>query len=127
MKSTHPARLWANIKQLLLKVESNRKIFLAALLIFVGISWKNSSDNSLAKANQVQGLYIFTDSTPMGEYEYLGTVKNSGAVSFRSGQYEPVRNSLIKKVKDDYPSATGIIFHFLKGGSDKADAIRFKQ
>lgn len=73
----------------------------------------------------MQGLYIFTDCKPLYEYEYLGSVKN-GARFAGSSQYQPVRDGLIKKIKSDYPQADGVIFHFVNGAADKADAIKFK-
>ncbi|MFM2292697.1 MAG: hypothetical protein RIS29_2510 [Bacteroidota bacterium] len=78
-----------------------------------------------AEVNQIQGLYVFTDSTPVMEYEYVGTVSGN-AISFGSGQYEPVRNSILKKTKQKFPEADGVILHLLNGGIDKADAIKFK-
>jgi hypothetical protein len=80
---------------------------------------------STAEVDQVQGLYIFTDSKPLYEYEYLGSVKN-GVRIVGSSQYQPVRDGLIKKIKKEYPQADGAIFHFVNGAADKADAIKFK-
>jgi hypothetical protein len=78
---------------------------------------------STAEAIQVQGLYIFTDSKPVSDYEYLGTVNVSMSMS---GQYNDVKNSLIKKTKKDFPNAEAIIITLVTGSSDKADVIRFK-
>ena len=77
----------------------------------------------LAIVNRMENLYVFTDSTPVTEYEYLGTVKVSVVWS---GQYQNVRNSLIKKAKKKYPQAEGIILHMKAGGTDRADVIMFK-
>lgn len=71
-----------------------------------------------------QNLKVFTDCIPVMEYDYLGTVSGS-SLTF-SGQYEPVRNSIIKKTKKEYPQADGIILHLVNGGIDKADVIKFK-
>lgn len=79
---------------------------------------------SIAEVNQVQGYYIFVDSKPTAEYEYIGTVKVS--ISFISEQYQSVRDALIKKARKEYPLGNGIIFHFHDGGTDKADVIKFK-
>lgn len=78
---------------------------------------------STAEVSQVQGLYIFTDSTPVSEYEYLGTVNASIGMS---GQYTDVKNSLIKKTKKEYADADGIIIYLVTGSTDKADVIKFK-
>lgn len=78
-----------------------------------------------AEVTQLQGLFIFTDSKPMGEYEYLGTAKSK--TSFSGTQYTDVRDRLIKKVKEDFPQAEGVIFNFKAGSTDTADAIKFKK
>ena len=76
-----------------------------------------------AEVTTIQNLKIFTDCQPVMEYDYLGTIKSSGTMT---GQYEPVRNALIKKAKKEYPQAEGIILHLVNGGTDKADVIKFK-
>lgn len=83
------------------------------------------TDHSQAKVNQLQGLYVFVDATPLQEYDYLGSVQNGMRLT-GSSQYQPVRDRLIKKIKDQYPAADGIIFHFVNNAPDKADAIKFK-
>lgn len=82
-------------------------------------------DNNLAEVNQVQGFYIFVDSKPVQEYEYLGTVKSG--LTFSSGQYQSIRDILVKKARKEYPLGNGIIFHFHDGGTDKADIVKFKE
>lgn len=91
-------------------------------LISAGIS-EYVVNKKTAEVTSIQNLKIFTDCEPVMEYEYLGTVKGSMTVT---GQYEPVRNVLIKKAKKEYPQAEGIILHLVNGGIDKADVIKFK-
>jgi len=79
---------------------------------------------STGEVEQMQGLYIFTDSKPVLEYEYLGTVKASMGMD---SQYQGVRDKLVKKAKKDYPDADGLIMQFKSGGTDKCDAIKFKK
>lgn len=79
-----------------------------------------------AVVEQVQGIYVFTDCKPVKEFEYLGTVKATGAFSVRSPQYESVRDILIKRLKKEYPQADGIILKLKDGDTDSADAIKFK-
>jgi hypothetical protein len=76
-----------------------------------------------AEVERFQNLYVFTDSTPVLEYDYLGTVSSAMTLS---GQYESVRNSLIKSAQKKYPQCDGIILHLVNGGVDKADVIKFK-
>lgn len=105
-------------------------LVLAFILISIltsGVNTDNaptSNEKGLAEVNRVEGYYIFTDSKPVQDYEYLGTIK--GGVTFTSGQYEPVRNVLIRKAKKRYPKADGLILHLKDGGTDRADAIYFK-
>lgn len=82
-------------------------------------------DHSQATVSQLQGLYVFTDATPLAPYEYLGSVQNGTRLA-GSSQYQPVRDRLIKKLKQEYPAANGVIFHFVNNAPDKADAIKFK-
>lgn len=77
-----------------------------------------------AEVEQMQGIYLFSDSKPVREYEYLGSEKINFNL-FGSGKYDDVRDKLIKKIKKEYPKANGVIFH-LGDGKDKADAIFVK-
>lgn len=106
-----------------------KKIFITGLLVgltlFALVSFKSSYEpgKKTADVNTYEGVYIFTDSKPVKEYTYLGTVKSVGA--FSSGQYEQVRNKLIKLAKKEYPGCEGIILELKDGGTDKADVIKF--
>ncbi|MDR1866378.1 MAG: hypothetical protein LBR08_12535 [Bacteroidales bacterium] len=80
---------------------------------------------STAEVARLQNLYVFSDSTPVKDYEYLGTVK----IVIRllgSGQYTDIRDALIKKAKKEYPDAEGIILNPKDYGADRADVIKFK-
>ena len=77
-----------------------------------------------AEVQIYQNIKVFTDCTPVMEYEYLGTIKLG--ISFTSGQYQPIRDSFIKSAKKQYPQCDGIILHFVDGGVDSADVIKFK-
>ena len=90
-------------------------IFLSAYKII-------STNNSSANVEQQQGLYLFMFSKPTSEYEYLGSVKKSIAWT---GQPTEMLNSMIKKIKRDFPLADGVIF--TSADMDKADAIKFKE
>lgn len=102
-----------------------KTFLIATALISLLIAARTNPDYSRATANQVHGLYIFTDADPVQNYDYLGTVQN-GIRLAGSSQYQPVRDRLIKKVKDQYPAADGIIFHFANNAPDMADAIKFR-
>jgi hypothetical protein len=79
------------------------------------------TDKTKATVDQMDGLYVFIKSKPVAEYEYLGSV--SKAIAW-SGKPEEMLNSMIKKVKKEYPKADGIVFTSVD--MDKADAIQFK-
>lgn len=100
--------------------------FLPVALLLFTASLRLPTEFSPAHAvvNQEQGLYIFVDSKPASEYEYLGTVKSNGLLG--GPQYADVKKRLIAKVKKEYPKANGIILNFNNGGSDSADAIEIE-
>lgn len=100
--------------------------FLAGLLVAGAFSFKAMYDakNNTAEVEQYEGIYIFTDSKPVKETDYLGSVKVG--MSLGSGQYTEIRDKLIKKAKKEYPTCQGIIIHLKDGDTDKADAIKFK-
>lgn len=98
-------------------------IVLSATLL-AGLAFKSTVDVSIAKVERIQGLYVFTDSKPVTEYDYLGTVTIKG-VGLKSPQYTVVRDALLKKLHEDYPQADGAIFYLVTGGIDKVDAIKF--
>ena len=90
----------------------------------LGFTYMNyEPKKSTSEVDQMQGLYIFTDSHPVLEYEYLGTVKVTVGMDT---QYQGVRNKLIDKARKDYPNADALIMQFKSGGTDRCDAIKFK-
>lgn len=99
-----------------------RILYIVSIIILCSFA-NFPSDRNIAKVNQVSGVYLFVDSEPVSEYEYLGSTKCKIAFSV---QYQSVRDKLIKKVKKQYPKANGVIFHFHDGGTDLADAIYIK-
>ena len=101
-------------------------IFSILVIVAVGFSTNHyTSDKATATVNQVQGVYIFIDSKPVAEYQFLGTVDTKGIIS-GNPQYTVVRDKLLKRIKKDWPAADGVIFSFNAGGRDHADAIKFK-
>jgi hypothetical protein len=96
-------------------------IVISSLLAFDDTAYEPTKATS--EVEQMQGLYIFTDSKPVLEYEYLGTVKTTFAVDV---QYVGTRDKMIRKAKKKFPEAEGIIIQFKSGGTDKGDVIKFK-
>jgi hypothetical protein len=93
----------------------------AVVVVFALIAFRVPHDTNKAEVNQVQGIFIFTDSKPVADYTYLGTIKSS-FVSLNP-QYTNIRDRLISKLKEKFPQANGAILSFNSGGADKADAI----
>lgn len=85
----------------------------------------NAQNKSYAKANQYQGVYVFTDCEPIHATKYLSTSKMT--YSFGSMQYTKLRDKLLKKAKKESPNAEGVLFKFTSGGTDVADAVSFEK
>lgn len=92
-------------------------IFLSTILF----GFQSSTDKADATVERRDGLYVYIMAKPKSDNEYLGSVKKSLALT---GEPEEMLNSMIKKVKKEYPQAEGIIFTTV--AMDKADAIKFK-
>lgn len=102
-----------------------RFILIACLMVSKGYSQEN-----LAVVSKIQGFYIFTDSQPIAEYEVVGEVSTEGhndvAITKSKGQYQPVRDYLIKAARKVNYTADGLILSLVSGGDDKALIIKFK-
>jgi hypothetical protein len=106
------------------KFEHMKKIKFITIILALGFiltSFIGSSEKNKSIVDQKEGLYIFILSKPVAEYEYLGSVKK---ILAWSGKPDEMLNSMIRKVKKDYPKADGIVFTSID--MDKADAIQFK-
>lgn len=99
-------------------------LLIVATITFMSFTAVYIIKPNTAEVSQIEGLYVFTDSKPVAEYEYLGTVKNN--LSLRGSQYTSIRNKLISKAKKEYPNADAVIMSFSAGGTDKADVVKFK-
>lgn len=95
-------------------------------VLFAFSSVKFNREKATATVNQVQGMYVFVDSSPSAEYEYLGTVQTNKKAKISNPQYQIVRDYLLMVAKEKYPNADGIVIHFSPADWDKADVIKFK-
>lgn len=86
------------------------------------VAFKQGEDKGLARVNRYQGYYIFVQSQPINEYDVLGTVKKTGIVW--TGYPDEMFNTLIRRMKRDYPIADGIIFDDV--AMQHATCIKFK-
>lgn len=99
---------------------------------------------ALARAEIIGGVYVFTDCTPLGQYEVLGDVtfggSNSssfmmmpngigGTMMMMSGgstpQYMSIRNGLIANAVMANRSVDGILIQIPKEGEGRATMIKF--
>jgi hypothetical protein len=96
-------------------------VSITILLSFRSVIFTPSA--STAEVNNVEGLYVFTDSRPVMPYDSIGFIE-IGFVS--DTQYESIRSSLIKKAKNKFPYADGIIMNFNKKGVDNCIVIDLK-
>lgn len=79
--------------------------------------------NGAAQVSKINGLYIFSDSKPVSAHKELGKVSTSFFVS--STHYEKIRDNLIKRTKQKYPQAEGIILKLSNRSVDSCVAIIF--
>ena len=88
------------------------------------IKFKDQTNNSHARVNQYQGVYIFVDNDPLTPYDYAGNIipKNKS----NSNQYTSIRELFLQKCVKDFGQAKGMILKFVNGGADIGDAIKFK-
>lgn len=107
-----------------------KSIFLTTAIL-LGFITNLYSQNNIAVVNKIQGFYIFTDNQPLAEYDVIGEVTTDGNndVDIRNsgGQYQAVRDYLIKTARQANYTADGLILSFVDGGTDKAVMIKFKE
>ncbi len=75
---------------------------------------------SSAEVEQEEGVYVFYRAKPVAEFEYLGTYK-IGMVW--DDKPRLLFNKLVRKTKEKFPNADGII---IDNDMGKCDAIKFK-
>lgn len=95
---------------------------IAALLLIAATIPQSPVKKSSAEANLVDGYYIFMQCKPLHEYEVIGTVKKTGVTW--SGQPSEMYNTLIRRMKKEFPKADGIIFDDVE--MEHATCIMFK-
>lgn len=104
-----------------------KNVLLGALIL---LTINLSGQKNLAEVNKIKGFYVFVDCKPIGEYSSIGEVKvdeNDFDVKKSRGQYQSVRDNLIKTAREVNLNADGIIITFIDGGTDKAEIIKFKE
>jgi hypothetical protein len=97
-------------------------IFGISISILLAFTIENFKPNSsTAEVNKIEGFYIFTDCKPVIQYDSLGTIE----IGFIADtQYESIRANFIKKARNKFPNANGLLLKFNKKGVDKCVVIR---
>lgn len=107
-----------------------KTIYVIAVIFLLAFTSKNFDNKASAIVNQYEGIYIYTDSKPSQEYEYLGTVKPLDrallVLGVSDSQYTSIRDKLIKSAKKKYPNSDGLILSLTSSSIDKADVIKLK-
>lgn len=93
------------------------------LVVAIGMASFNflQQAKNIAEVSQKEGYYVFTDSKPINEYEYLGTVKTGPVV--KSVKHREIMDVLLKNARKKYPEGEAII---LSSDYFEADVIKFK-
>ncbi len=100
--------------------------FLFGISISILLAFKASTfepTSTTAEINKIDGLHVFTDCIPVLPYDSIGTL---GISFILDTQYESIRSNFIKKAKNKYPSADGLILNLNKKGIDKCVVIKMK-
>ncbi len=108
---------------------------LIATISLCVFSQQKEYSKDIAKVEQYSGVYVFTDCSPISEYEVLGEVandKSSGTkiiVGFSTislpPQYTDIREDLIKKAVLANRQVEGIIIKINREGEGVAQMIKF--
>lgn len=102
--------------------------FLFGISLILIFSFANKTieiKQTSAEVSRLNGMAVFIESEPLMDYEVLGDVKYDGTFGV-TGQYQEVRDALIRKAKKKHKDAEGIIIRFCNGCTDRADVIKFK-
>jgi hypothetical protein len=102
--------------------------FLLGTSLILMFSFANQSTEvkqTTAEVSRLNGMAVFIESESVMEYDVLGDVKYDGTFGV-TGQYQEVRDALIKKAKKKHKDANGIIIRFCNECTDRADVIKFK-
>lgn len=86
-----------------------KRLFFALLVIVTFSAFKTIYDlrKNSAEVDQVQGVYIFSNSKPVSEFEYLGKVKGPAVASSEFGD---MVQYMSKRAKEQFPNCNAIIF-----------------
>ena len=113
-----------------------RIVFSILVIVAVGFSTNHyTSDKATATVNQQGGIYIFTDSKPVSEYEFVQTIKCEGmttgtkigeattAACLCSLDYTQQIEFALNRIKKKKIQGDGIIYN---AATKSVDVIKFK-
>lgn len=97
-----------------------RSILFSLFFFYTVVSFGQA--NCEATVSTLYGVCVFVDSKPLIDYDYLGTIESKGIVV--SKDYEDLMPKIVKRAKDKYPDADGVIF---TGNIYSCQVIQFKK
>jgi len=99
-------------------------LFVAAVLLAFAAGKSFLPDTRPATVHKIGGLFVFWDCAPADDYETIGHIKIKGIVE--TGDYEDMLTRFLKKTKETYPNADGILYDHDQHNRDNVDVIKFK-
>lgn len=81
----------------------------------------NPVNEATAVVEQIDGVFIFAYCKPVKNYRVIGTVKPG----FSQDEYLWIAERLVKKIKKNYPTATGLIIRTDKYNFKDCEVIEF--
>ena len=106
-----------------------KKYFIIIPFVVIALcSFKFAYDvrKNTAEVAKEEGLFVFVDSEPVTPYEKLGTVGGGTFAVVMNPQYSVVKKALVRKAKEKFENADGVILYLNSNGKDRADVIKFK-
>lgn len=98
------------------------KLMLLIVAVVFGILMAFGTDKpNLGSVNQVQGYYVYWQSKPVNEYQYLGSIQ---VYLVWSAKPSSMLRTMIRKAKRKFPQGDAIIF--TADNMDKADIVKLK-
>ena len=105
-------------------------LFSAIVALFAFNAVSRPENLSAANVEQVQGIYIFTDSKPVASYKYIETIKSKSVQPgtdplgkpigncFCDLSYTGLRDDFIRQAKKKYKTANAMIINAAEGKAD---------
>jgi len=110
-----------------MKMKSRIAVLVAlSMIVAAGFGFRLAANFAGAEVEQIQGMYVFIKAKPTSTYTYIGTVKGP---TFSNAEFDTMLPKMIKKAKEEFPDANGLMFNGEMGSSEKwkCDAIKITE